>query len=215
MINDIAFQTNLLALNASVEAARAGEHGKGFAVVATEVRKLAHRSSKAASEIGKLVELEIKSIKKGREFVEGSDNALNSMKKETEEMLQNLRNKSNLSMDDILKAVINFSEMMENIEVASSEHASGISQVNSAISDMDKLTQENYVMVAQNSSASQNMAMEAEKLMKLFSSKQDKKGNDSSQKNAATIRQDNKLEEGQDIPQIEMPEFGKNYENFK
>ncbi|MEC7886559.1 MAG: methyl-accepting chemotaxis protein, partial [SAR324 cluster bacterium] len=159
LINDIAFQTNLLALNASVEAARAGEHGKGFAVVATEVRKLAHRSSKAASEIGKLVELEMQSIKNGREFVEGSDLALNNMKKETEEMLQNLKNKSNLSMDEILKAVINFSEMMENIEAASSEHASGISQVNVAITDMDKLTQENTLMVEQNALASQNMAM--------------------------------------------------------
>ena len=215
LINDIAFQTNLLALNASVEAARAGEHGKGFAVVATEVRKLAHRSAKASAEIGKLVELEMQSIKNGREFVEGSDHALNSMKQETEEMLETLKNKSDLSMDEILKAVIKFSEMMENIEAASSEHASGISQVNVAISDMDKLTQENYVMVEQNSSASQNMAMEAEKLMKLFSSKQDKKGNDSSQKNTATIHQGAKIEEGQDIPQIEMPKFRKNYENFK
>ena len=227
LINDIAFQTNLLALNASVEAARAGEHGKGFAVVATEVRKLAHRSSKAASEIGQLVELEIKSIKKGREFVEGSDNALNSMKKETEEMLQNLKNKSNLSMDDILKSVINFSEMMENIEVASSEHASGISQVNSAISDMDKLTQENYVMVEQNSSASQNMAMEAEKLMSLFSSKEGRQRNDTlgigvdylknrpTQEIPATIHQGVQSEDEQKIPQIEMPKGRRNFENFK
>ena len=200
LINDIAFQTNLLALNASVEAARAGEHGKGFAVVATEVRKLAHRSSKASAEIGKLVELEIQSIKNGRKFVEGSDHALNSMKKETEEMLETLKNKSDLSMDEILKAVIKFSEMMENIEAASSEHASGISQVNVAITDMDKLTQENSLMVEHNALASQNMALETERLRRLFSSRQ--------------TRQENVYSEKYD-PQIEMKKGEIKFENFK
>ena len=231
LINDIAFQTNLLALNASVEAARAGEHGKGFAVVATEVRKLAHRSSKASSEIGKLIELEMQSIKNGREFVDGSDLALNSMQQETEEMLKTLKDKSNESMEEILKAVINFSEMMENIEVASSEHASGISQVNQAISDMDKLTQENSLMVEQNAAASQNMTLETELLRRMFSSKQggQMKGSssitggqfvegsaqDRIQGMTATALPDHNERDEKAAPQIEMPEWERKLDKFK
>ena len=231
LINDIAFQTNLLALNASVEAARAGEHGKGFAVVATEVRKLAHRSSKASSEIGKLIELEMQSIKNGREFVDGSDLALNSMQQETEEMLKTLKDKSNESMEEILKAVINFSEMMENIEVASAEHATGISQVNQAIADMDKLTQENSLMVEQNAAASQNMTLETELLRRMFSSKKggQMKGSsritgeqlvegsaqDRIQGMTAAALPDHKERDEKAAPQIEMPELEKKHDKFK
>ena len=168
LINDIAFQTNLLALNASVEAARAGEHGKGFAVVATEVRKLSHRSAKASSEIGKLIESSLENINNGKDFVEKSDEALGSMKKETEEILQDLKNQSSKNLEAILRAVVEFSEMMENIEAASQEHASGINQVNQAISEMDQMTQENASMVEQNAVASQNMAQEANRLRKMF-----------------------------------------------
>ena len=231
LINDIAFQTNLLALNASVEAARAGEHGKGFAVVATEVRKLAHRSSKASSEIGELIELEMKSIKNGREFVDGSDLALNSMQQETEEMLKTLKDKSNESMEEILKAVINFSEMMENIEVASTEHATGISQVNQAIADMDKLTQENSLMVEQNAAASQNMTLETELLRRMFSSKKggQMKGSSSitggqfvegsaqdriQEMTTAALPDHNERDE-KAAPQIEMPELEKKHDKFK
>ena len=231
LINDIAFQTNLLALNASVEAARAGEHGKGFAVVATEVRKLAHRSSKASSEIGKLIELEMQSIKNGRDFVDGSDLALNSMQQETEEMLKTLKDKSNESMEEILKAVINFSEMMENIEVASTEHATGISQVNQAIADMDKLTQENSLMVEQNAAASQNMTLETELLRRMFSSKKggQMKGSSSitggqfvegsaqdriQEMTTAALPDHNERDE-KAAPQIEMPELEKKHDKFK
>ena len=218
LINDIAFQTNLLALNASVEAARAGEHGKGFAVVATEVRKLAHRSAKASSEIGKLVESGMQSIQNGREFVEGSDEALNIMQKETEEMLQTLKGKSNESMEAILKAVIDFSEVMENIESASTEHATGITQVNEAISDMDKLTQENSIMVEQNASASQNMALEAERLRNLFFSKRIKQGKNSTRITSENIvlgPPKNQIGNEKDIPRIEMPERKPDLGNFK
>ena len=231
LINDIAFQTNLLALNASVEAARAGEHGKGFAVVATEVRKLAHRSSKASSEIGKLIELEMQSIKNGREFVDGSDLALNSMQQETEEMLKTLKDKSNESMEEILKAVINFSEMMENIEVASTEHASGISQVNQAIADMDKLTQENSLMVEQNAAASQNMTLETELLRRMFSSKKggqvkgsssitegqlvEGSAQDRIQGMTAPSLPDHNERDEKAAPQIEMPELERKLDKFK
>ena len=231
LINDIAFQTNLLALNASVEAARAGEHGKGFAVVATEVRKLAHRSSKASAEIGKLIELEMQSIKNGRDFVDGSDLALNSMQQETEEMLKTLKDKSNESMEEILKAVINFSEMMENIEVASTEHATGISQVNQAIADMDKLTQENSLMVEQNAAASQNMTLETELLRRMFSSKKggQMKGSSSitggqfvegsaqdriQEMTTAALPDHNERDE-KAAPQIEMPEWERKLDKFK
>ena len=231
LINDIAFQTNLLALNASVEAARAGEHGKGFAVVATEVRKLAHRSSKASAEIGKLIELEMQSIKNGRDFVDGSDLALNSMQQETEEMLKTLKDKSNESMEEILKAVINFSEMMENIEVASTEHATGISQVNQAIADMDKLTQENSLMVEQNAAASQNMTLETELLRRMFSSKKGGQVKGSSSKTegqlvegsaqdriqemTAAALPDHKERDEKAAPQIEMPEWERKLDKFK
>ena len=168
LMNDIAFQTNLLALNASVEAARAGEHGKGFAVVASEVRKLAHRSSKASTEIGVLIQTSLEHINSGRNLVKDGEEGMDEMRTKIETMLNNLKSESDSNLNGILNSVKEVSEVMGNIKVASEEQAEGVDQINKAIADMDRITQENSALVEQNTTTSQNMAQEAEKLQELL-----------------------------------------------
>ena len=168
LMNDIAFQTNLLALNASVEAARAGEHGKGFAVVASEVRKLAHRSAKASTEIGVLIQTSLEHITSGRNLVKDGEQGMDEMRTKIETMLNNLKSESDSNLNGILTSVKEVSEVMENIKVASEEQAEGVDQINKAIADMDRITQENSALVEQNTTASQHMAQEAEKLQELL-----------------------------------------------
>ena len=168
LMNDIAFQTNLLALNASVEAARAGEHGKGFAVVASEVRKLAHRSSKASTEIGVLIQTSLEHINSGRNLVNDGEQGMDEMRTKIETMLNNLKSESDSNLNGILTSVKEVSEVMENIKVASEEQAEGVDQINKAIADMDRITQENSALVEQNTTGSQHMAQEAEKLQELL-----------------------------------------------
>ena len=168
LMNDIAFQTNLLALNASVEAARAGEHGKGFAVVASEVRKLAHRSSKASTEIGVLIQTSLQHINSGRNLVNDGEQGMDEMRTKIDTMLNNLKSESDSNLNGILTSVKEVSEVMENIKVASEEQAEGVDQINKAIADMDRITQENSALVEQNTTTSQNMAQEAENLEELL-----------------------------------------------
>jgi methyl-accepting chemotaxis protein len=168
LMNDIAFQTNLLALNASVEAARAGEHGKGFAVVASEVRKLAHRSAKASTEIGVLVQTSLESITSGRNLVKDGEQDMDKMRTKIETMLNNLKSETDSNLNGILTTVKEVSEVMENIKEASEEQAEGVEQINKSIADMDRITQEHSALVEQNTTASQDMAQEAEKLQELL-----------------------------------------------
>lgn len=144
-IDEIAFQTNLLALNAAVEAARAGEAGAGFAVVADEVRNLAMRAADAARNTADLIEGTIKKINDGSDLV----------------------TKTNDAFTEVAQRSSKVGELVAEISAASNEQAHGIDQVNNAVTEMDKLTQQNAANAEESASASEEMHTQAEH-MKTF-----------------------------------------------
>ena len=147
VIDEIAFQTNLLALNAGVEAARAGEAGRGFAVVASEVRALAQRSAGAAKEIKVLITDSTQQVEQGVRLVG-----------ETGE-----------SLIHILGNVTNINSAIANIASGAQEQAGGLKQVNIAVNEMDKMTQQNAAMAEQAMAAGQTLSREARLLLELVS----------------------------------------------
>jgi methyl-accepting chemotaxis protein len=147
VIDGIAFQTNILALNAAVEAARAGEQGRGFAVVAGEVRSLAQRSAAAAKEIKHLIDESVERVAAGSRLV----------------------SQAGTSMDDILASVQRVSAFVSEIVVASREQASGIHQVNDAITVLDGTTQQNAALVEQAAAAASSLDEQARHLARIVS----------------------------------------------
>ena len=147
VIDEIAFQTNLLALNAGVEAARAGDAGRGFAVVASEVRALAQRSAEAAREIKTLITASSQQVGHGVKLVAETGDALKRIITRVEEV----------------------DGLVSEIAASSREQATGLNEINTAVNEMDQVTQANAGMVEQASGASRSLMGETNKLSDLVS----------------------------------------------
>ncbi|MCZ8076314.1 MAG: methyl-accepting chemotaxis protein [Paucibacter sp.] len=143
VIDGIAFQTNILALNAAVEAARAGEQGRGFAVVASEVRALAQRSAGAAKEIKTLISASVEQVEQGSDLVD----------------------QAGQTMGEIVGAIKRVADIVGEISAASQEQSRGVAQVNEAITQMDKTTQQNAALVEQSAAAAESLEGQANELV--------------------------------------------------
>ncbi len=147
VIDGIAFQTNILSLNAAVEAARAGEQGRGFAVVASEVRSLAGRSAQAAKEIKTLIGESVSKVDSGSRLVAAAGQ----------------------TMTEIVGSVQRVSDIIGEISAAASEQSAGIGGVNTAVAELDTMTQQNAALVEQSAAAAQSLREQTERLAQVVS----------------------------------------------
>src|SRR3990167_2341482 len=145
VIDGIAFQTNILALNAAVEAARAGEQGRGFAVVASEVRSLAGRSAEAAREVKALISASVENVEAGTALVD----------------------RAGQTMQEIVQSVQRVSGIIEEITASTAEQSGDMQLVNSAVGELEQMTQQNAALVEQSAAAAGAMSEQAAVLERL------------------------------------------------
>ncbi|HNT36554.1 MAG TPA: methyl-accepting chemotaxis protein, partial [bacterium] len=144
-IDEIAFQTNLLALNAAVEAARAGDAGKGFAVVAEEVRNLAQRSAEAAKNTALMIEGSVKNAENGVQISQEVANAL----------------------AEIAEVAGKVTSLVTEVAAASNEQTQGLNQINTAVAQMDQVTQANAANAEESASASEELNAQAAEMKRM------------------------------------------------
>jgi methyl-accepting chemotaxis protein len=142
VIDGIAFQTNILALNAAVEAARAGEQGRGFAVVASEVRSLAQRSAEAAKEIKGLIGASVDKVEGGSKLVADAGR----------------------TMTEIVSSVQRVSDIIGEITASTAEQSQGIGEVNTSVTQLDQMTQQNAALVEESAAAAESLKEQAHSL---------------------------------------------------
>ena len=147
VIDEIARQTNLLALNAAVEAARAGDAGRGFAVVASEVRSLAQRSSEAAKNIKDLIAKSSGRVQEGVGLV----------------------NRAGTALSEIVNSIKQVAEIVADIANASAEQASGLDQINKALTQMDEATQQNSALVEENAATAKTLEQQSRDMQERIS----------------------------------------------